>query len=83
MPRVAFGASVVQSHHRPSSRRPAAAEAKNPSSPFAALLDAPLPPDRPDRGQPPRAGAATKADDAKVAVVGANSAAFAQLMRWA
>ena len=29
------------SYHRPNSRRPAAAEAKNPSSPFAALLDAP------------------------------------------
>jgi flagellar hook-length control protein FliK len=60
VPRVASEATAVQ-HHPLNSRRPPATEAKQPSSPFSALLDdtggttppsPPSPHDRPERPQP-------------------------------
>jgi hypothetical protein len=63
VPRVASEANVVQSHqHYPSSRHPAATEGKNRSSPFAALLDDPLPARSPGLGAAPQAGAASESN---------------------
>ncbi len=72
MPRVASEATAVH-HHTLAARRPAPAEAKQPSSPFSALLDDTAPPpsphDRPERPEPStspaQSGAAETARSAK------------------
>jgi flagellar hook-length control protein FliK len=61
---VASQASILASHHHgPSSHRHAAAESRQPSTPFAALIDSDTQPPSPDRSERPQPGATASTGD--------------------